>query len=143
MYLLELSFSPDICPGVGPQDHMVALFSVLFCFFFLRNLHTILHGLPWWLSNKESACQCMRWAFDPWVRKIPWRRQWQPTPVFLPGKSHGPRSLVGYSPWGRKEPDVTERLNIQFSIVTARTYSPTNSAGGFLFLCNLSRIYYL
>ena len=42
------------------------------------------------------------------VRKIPWRRKWQPTPVFLPRESHGQRSLVGYSPWGRKESDVTE-----------------------------------
>ena len=41
-------------------------------------------------------------GFDPWVRKIPWRRKWQPTPVFLPGKSHGQRNLVGYSPWGHK-----------------------------------------
>ena len=39
-----------------------------------------------------------RWRFDPWVRKIPWRRKWQPTPVFLPGKSHGQRRLVGYIP---------------------------------------------
>ena len=43
-----------------------------------------------------------RHGFDPWVGKIPWRRKWQPTPVFLPGVSHSPRSLVGYSPWGRK-----------------------------------------
>ena len=49
--------------------------------------------------------------FDPWVRKIPWRRKWHPTPVFLPGKSHGQRSLEGYSPQGHKEPDRTERLN--------------------------------
>ena len=48
--------------------------------------------------------------FDPWVGKIPWRRKWQPTPVFCPGKSHGQRSLVGYSPWGPKESDMTERL---------------------------------
>ena len=40
--------------------------------------------------------------FDPWIGKIPWRRKWQPIPVFLPGKSHGQRSLVGYSPWGRR-----------------------------------------
>ena len=46
--------------------------------------------------------------FHPWVRKIPWRRKWQPTPVFLPGKSHRQRSLVGYSPWGHKELDTTE-----------------------------------
>ena len=42
-----------------------------------------------WLSGKESTCQCRRLGFNPWVRKVPWRRKWQPTPVFLPGKSHG------------------------------------------------------
>ena len=47
-------------------------------------------------------------GFDSWVGKIPWRREWPPTPVFLPGKSHGQRSLVGYSLWGRKESDTTE-----------------------------------
>jgi len=46
--------------------------------------------------------------FDPWVGKIPWRRAWQPTPVSLSGKSHGPRSLVGCSPWGHEESDTTE-----------------------------------
>ena len=55
--------------------------------------------LRWWLIGKESACQCRRHGFNPWVETIPWRRQWQPTPVFLPGKSHGQRSLDGYSPW--------------------------------------------
>ena len=58
-------------------------------------------GLPCWLSGKESACHC-RCAFNPWVRKISWSRIWQPTPVFLPGEFHEQRSLVGYSPWGRK-----------------------------------------
>ena len=52
-----------------------------------------------------------RLGFDPWVRKFPWRSKWQPTPVILPGKSRGQRSLVGYSPWGRKESDTTERLH--------------------------------
>ena len=63
-------------------------------------------GLPRWHSAKESACQsrrCKGCGFDPWVGKIPWRRAWQPTSVFLPGKSHGQRSLGGYSPWGHKE----------------------------------------
>ena len=50
-------------------------------------------------------------SFDPWVRKIPWNRKWYPTPVFLPEKSHGQGSLVGYSPWGCKELDTTERLS--------------------------------
>ena len=69
------------------------------------------NGLPWWLSGRESTCQCRRHEFHPWVRKIAWRRKWQPTPVFLPGESHGQRSLAGYSPWGRKESDTTEQLN--------------------------------
>ena len=52
-------------------------------------------------SGKEPACQCrrsQRRGFNPWVRKTPWRRAWQPTPVFLPGESYGQRSQVGYSP---------------------------------------------
>ena len=49
---------------------------------------------------------------DPWVGKIPWRRKWQPTPVFLPGESHGQRSLVGYGPWGPKELDTSEQLTL-------------------------------
>ena len=60
-----------------------------------------------WLSGKESAHQCRRHRLDPWVRKIPWKK-WQPTPVFLPGKSHGQRSLSGYSPWGHKGSDTAE-----------------------------------
>ena len=59
-------------------------------------------------AGKESACQCRRLGFYPWVGKIPWRRKWQPTPVSLPGKFHGQRSLVAYSPWGRKESNMTE-----------------------------------
>ena len=55
-----------------------------------------------------NAGDIMRPWFDPWVGKIPWRRAWQPTPVSLPRESHGQRSLVGYSPWGRKELDTTE-----------------------------------
>ena len=51
--------------------------------------------LPWWLSGKEPAYQCRRHRCDPWVRKIPWRRRWQPSLVFSPGESHEQRSLVG------------------------------------------------
>ena len=68
-------------------------------------------GLPRWCSGKEYACQCTRWrrrGFDPWVRKIPWRRAWQPTSGYLPGECHGQRNQVGYSPWGHKESDTTE-----------------------------------
>ena len=68
-------------------------------------------GFPGGASGKELACQCRRHkrrGFDPWVGMIPWRRAWQPTPVFLPGESHGQRSLAGYSLWGRQESDMTE-----------------------------------
>ena len=61
--------------------------------------------------NLEGDLQCGRPGFDPWVGKIPWRRKWQPTPVFLPGESHGQRSLEGYSPRRCKELDKTERLH--------------------------------
>ena len=59
-------------------------------------------------DGKESASNEGDPAFHPWVRKIPWRREWLPTPVFLPGEVPGQRSLVGYSPWASKEWDTTE-----------------------------------
>jgi len=65
----------------------------------------IKEGLPRWLSSKESACKCRRHRrldFDPQVGKMPWRRKWQPTPLLLPGKSHGERSLAGYSLQGQR-----------------------------------------
>ena len=74
-------------------------------------------GLPGGSEVKASAyvcLQCRRPVFDSWFGKIPWRRKWQPTPVFLPGESHGQRSLVGCSTWGCKESDMTERLHFHF-----------------------------
>ena len=68
-------------------------------------------GIPWWLRWQRICLQCWRFGFNPWVGTILWRREWLPTPVFLPGESHGQRSLVGCSPWGHKESDMTERLN--------------------------------
>ena len=69
-------------------------------------------SFPGGSDSKASACNADRPGFDPWVGKIPWRRKWQPTPVFLPGKSHGRRSLAGYSPWGRRV-GQTKRLHSQ------------------------------
>ena len=66
---------------------------------------------PGGTSGKEPTGKCRihkRHRFDQWVGKMPWGRPWQPTPVLLPGESHGQRSLVGYSPWGHKESDMTE-----------------------------------
>ena len=76
------------------------------------------YRLPRWLSGKEFTCQCRRCGFDPWVRKTSWRGKCQPTPVFLPGESHHLRKLAGYSPWGRNELDITERIHfISLSIL--------------------------
>jgi len=63
------------------------------------------------VKNLSANAGDMRHGFDPWVRMIPWRRAWQPTPVFLCGESCGQRSLEGYSPQGHKESDTTERLS--------------------------------
>ena len=68
----------------------------------------LLWGFPWWLKGKRICLQCRRPGFNPTVGKIPWRREWLPTPVFLTGKFHRQRSLAGYSSWGRKELDMTE-----------------------------------
>ena len=78
------------------------IFLIFFCFWFLFTSI----ALPWWLR----CAQCRRLKFDLWFGKIPWRREWQPTTVFLPGKFHEQRSLEGYSPRSRKELDMTEWL---------------------------------
>ena len=64
-------------------------------------------GLSGRLRGKESTCQCKRLGFNPWVGTICWRRKWQPTSIFLPGKSHEQRNLVGYGPWGTEELNTT------------------------------------
>ena len=74
--------------------------------------------------------QCGRPGFNPWVGKTPWRRAWQPTPVFLPGESHGQRRLVGYSPWGRKESDMTEELTLSL-------FFPTSGGNHFIMYINI------
>ena len=79
---------------------------------YLLYRNVLFMGPPWWLSGRESTWQSRRHELDPWVGKIPWRRKWQPTPVFLPGKFHGQRNLAGYTVHGvAKELDTTQRLN--------------------------------
>ena len=75
-------------------QHNVLILYIIHCIF----------GLPRWLSGEKSTCQ---WedteeSINPWIRKITWRRKWQPTPVIMPGRSHGERSLEGYRPWSHK-----------------------------------------
>ena len=65
-------------------------------------------GFPGSSVGKESIYNARRPGFAPWVRKIPWEKKWQPTPPFLPGESHGQRSLADCSPWGDKESDTTD-----------------------------------
>ena len=84
---------------------------------YLAKVTQLIHGWSWVInlvpgdSDSKSIClQCERPGFEPWFGKIPWRRKWQSTPVLLPGKSHGQRSLAGCSLWGHKESDMTERL---------------------------------
>ena len=108
--------------GLSPRGHLELKQKFSSQFPSLRK-GTLNQGFPGWFSGKESACQCRRQRFDPWVRKISWRRKWQPTPVYLPGKSQGQRSLVGYSPEGRKRAGhdlatetTTSSLNQWFSI---------------------------
>ena len=92
-------------------------------------------GLPKWLSGKESACQCRRHrrhGFDLWFEKIPWRK-WQPIPMFLPGKSHEQRSLMGYSPWGcKRKLDMTGWLN------TSNVFSVTYNQKFLMYLIPIS-----
>ena len=84
----------DLLKDVGPWS----------LFLYLKMLKM---GLPWWLSGQESACQYRRRGFKRWIRKIPWRRKWQPTPVFLPGKSNGQKNLLGCCSWGLQKSGMT------------------------------------
>ena len=99
------------------HEYRIFVFLISFCVTNSRPIHIIINdtisflfcgwvilhvGLPWWLSGKDPACRCRRHEFDLWFWKIAWRRKWQPTLVFLLGKSHGQRSLAGYSPWSCK-----------------------------------------
>ena len=88
-----------------PQTFAGHLFSGMY---YSKHFISIISFNPYITLGKESTCQCRRRWFNLWVRKIPWRRKWQCTPVFLPGKFHRQRSLAGYSPWVCKESDTTE-----------------------------------
>ena len=87
-------------------------------------------NIPWWLRQQRNCLQCSRPGFDPWVGKMPWRREWLPTLVFLPGKFHAQRRLAGYSPWGHKESDMTEWLTHQRSELWFYRFIFVNFLGG-------------
>ena len=87
-----------------------AVFNTIFAFSLEcnRDLTQFTLGIPRWCSGKESACLAGDTGDAGWLKKIFWRRKWQSTLVFLHGKSHGQRSLAGYSLWDHKESDTVE-----------------------------------
>ena len=111
-------------PVMGPlyNGQFTSVFQKLVSFHLHSRAMTVFPGkyrgrsqwscFPGGSESKESCLQCRRPGFDPWVWKVPRRREWLPTPVFLPGKSHGQRWLIVHSPWGSKESDTNERLTL-------------------------------
>ena len=120
--------------GQRSQHHLLTELGEIF---YLLD-HWFILSFPGGSDGKSVCLQFGRPRFDPWVGKIPWRRKWQPTPVVLPGKFHGWRNVICYSPWGRKESDTTEGLvyskRIQFrnsqmeEMCKAKTYGERTRA---------------
>ena len=107
--LVPLPFLNPACTSGSSQFRCTSLaWRILSITLLACEMSTTVH--PGGSDSKESACSVGDPGSIPWVRKIPWRRKWLSTPVFFPGKFHGQRSLVGYSPWGPKESDMTEQL---------------------------------
>ena len=79
--------------------------------------------IPRWHSDKEFACQCRRHGFNPWVGKIPCRKKWEPTSVFLSGKLHGQSRLAGCSPCGVADSDMTENTHVHIFTLIKRFFS--------------------
>ena len=88
--------------------------------FFCILIHAILYSASL-VAQMVKNLPAIRPVFDPWVGKIPWRREQLPTPVFWPGEFHGQRSLAGYSPWGHREQDTTEQLSLHFILYSGST----------------------
>ena len=104
-------------------------------------------GLPRLFSCEESVCQCRKWRYCPLVGKIPCRRKWQPSPVFLPGESHGQKSLAGCSPWGHKRVKhdlATKQLLFTCSLVpssgSCRPWKWMNHSLSFIYILIIPRI---
>ena len=117
-----------ICLSPTAGQWAVSTFQLLWVVLLWTFVYKYLSELARWLSGKESVCQWRRrrrCGFSPWVRKIPWRRTWPPTPVFWPGESHGQRSLVGYSPWSQR---------VRHDWATELNYSVSNCAVRYLLI---------
>ena len=120
-WLWETKTVRQIVPSsLFPPCHSLLLFSIWGWLCLAKPTQEISSSRLPRFSGKESDCQHRSWGFSPWVGKIPWRRKWQPTPVFFPGKSYGRRNLAGYSPWGRR---VGHRRPPQFSPLEGAVHS--------------------
>ena len=100
------------------------VFFLLYIFCFLKFFYGF--GFVFWASlvaQTANSTQCRRPGFDPWVRRIPWRREWLPTPGFLPGESQGQKSLPGYSACSHKESDTTQGLTLSLFTKDASQFS--------------------
>ena len=106
------------------------MYKCVFPMFSSKNfiVSSLAFGLAWWLRWYRIHLQCPRPKLNFWVMKIPWRREWLPTPVFLTGEFHGQRRLGGYSPWGGKESDKTEWLILSLSLLLIESFIFSNSS---------------
>ena len=128
-----LSSCLSICVSIHLSVYLSVQLSIYLSLSICLSFHlSSIYMSPWlhcWVSSKESACQCRRRkrpGFDPWVGKIPWRRKWQPTPVSLPGESHGRRSLVGYNLLGhRVKHDWSKWAGVHTSVYHLSVYYPS------------------
>ena len=117
---ISLSIMPFSFIHVVANDRISFFLMTEYCSVIQTHTHT---DTDFSDGSVVTSKRCKWCGFDPWVGKIPWRKKWKPTPVFLPGKSHEQRSLVGYSPWGWKELGMTEWLNtLKMSLKTLSTF---------------------
>ena len=99
---------------------MLVVYYIWFLFYYSHLVYYI--WFPSGSDDKESAYNSGDSGSFPGSGRCSWRREWPPTPVFLPGESHGQRTLIGYSPWGRKESDMTEQLQFHFNLASNQCY---------------------
>ena len=114
------------------EDVVIHKMNFLAYYYYFFLVIPIILVFPGGTCGKEPTCQCRRHKrheFDPWVGKIPWRRAWQPTPVFLPGETYGQRSLAGYRPWVCKESDMTKATAHNHTSIHAGVASRQSKTG--------------
>ena len=122
-----MSLAQGACPGKFSLMEDFSPHFLLFLHGTQNTLSLFSDGSGSWVSKREADWESASWisghrrrGFSPWIRKVPWKRKWQPTPVILPGESHGQRSLVGYSPWACKE---TRRSDSTTTTTKARRWT--------------------